>query len=267
MAVNLLVRLAGSREMGVSAGPFLYLNLRLHYPDLEVNTFSCYLARQCNRGGRRCLERLRHIREQAGYSQQDLADESGVSQHTISEIELGRRKPQGRTLRKLAGVLGVEVRDLFKDAHPLAQAPPSPEQPNFNGLLEEERRGDFLQSCRRYVQSRAEHYERRLAEAQEGGFFAGHGGSLILLGEALEEYDELGALLAGHLPDLLFVEDRSDDAVMRAAVEAAAALRPLFKTLERISDRADELAETEAQKAEAAIRREEMRAHTERLSA
>jgi len=148
-----------------------------------------------------------------------------------------------------------------------AQAPPSPEQPSLNGLLEEERRGDFLQSCRRYVQSRAEHYERRLAEAQEGGFFAGHGGSLILLGEALEEYDELGALLAGDLPDLLFVEDRSDDAVMRAAVEAAAALRPLFKTLERISDRADELAETEAQKAEAAIRREEMRAHTERLSA
>ena len=148
-----------------------------------------------------------------------------------------------------------------------AQAPPSPEQPSLNGLLEEERRGDFLQSCRRYVQSRAEHYERRLAEAQEGGFFAGHEGSLILFGEALEEYDELGALLAGDLPDLLFVEDRSDDAVMRAAVEAAAALRPLFKTLERISDRADELAETEAQKAEAAIRREEMRAHTERLSA
>jgi len=59
------------------------------------------------------LERLRHIREQAGYSQQDLADEAGVSQHTISEIELGRRKPQGRTLRKLAEVLGVEVGDFF----------------------------------------------------------------------------------------------------------------------------------------------------------
>jgi len=59
------------------------------------------------------LDRLRHIRVQAGFSQQDLADESGVSQHTISEIELGRRRPQGRTLRKLAGVLGVEVADFF----------------------------------------------------------------------------------------------------------------------------------------------------------
>jgi transcriptional regulator with XRE-family HTH domain len=59
-----------------------------------------------------CLERLRYIREQVGYSQQQLADESGVSQHTISELELGRRKPQGRTLLKLARVLGVEVREL-----------------------------------------------------------------------------------------------------------------------------------------------------------
>jgi transcriptional regulator with XRE-family HTH domain len=59
-----------------------------------------------------CLERLRYIREQAGYSQQQLADESGVSQHTISELEHGRRKPQGRTLLKLARVLGVDVRDL-----------------------------------------------------------------------------------------------------------------------------------------------------------
>jgi len=58
------------------------------------------------------LGRLRRIREQAGYTQQQLADESGVSQHTISELELGRRKPQGRTLRKLAQVLSVDVRDL-----------------------------------------------------------------------------------------------------------------------------------------------------------
>ena len=59
------------------------------------------------------MERLRHIRERAGYSQQRLADDSGVSQHTISEIELGRRKPQGRTLRKLAEALGVSVADLL----------------------------------------------------------------------------------------------------------------------------------------------------------
>ncbi len=68
------------------------------------------------------MESLRHIREQAGYSQQDLADETGVSQHTISEIELGRRKPQGRTLRKLAKALNVKVADLVRgDVRPEAR--------------------------------------------------------------------------------------------------------------------------------------------------
>jgi transcriptional regulator with XRE-family HTH domain len=85
----------------------------LNHLYLEVNTFLCYLARQYNQAWEDRLERLRHIREQAGYSQQDLADDAGVSQHTISEIELGRRKPQGRTLRKLADSLGVEVADFF----------------------------------------------------------------------------------------------------------------------------------------------------------
>src|SRR5215218_10872149 len=81
--------------------------------------------------GRNHLERLRHIREQVGYSQQDLANESGVSQHTISEIELGRRKPQGRTLRKLAKALGVEVADFYGGpTYPLGEAPP-PRQPSF----------------------------------------------------------------------------------------------------------------------------------------
>jgi transcriptional regulator with XRE-family HTH domain len=77
------------------------------------------------------LERLRQIREQAGYSQQELANESGVSQHTISEIELGRRKPQGRTLRKLAATLGVEVGDFF----PKAQSPlPLEDRPRAPGI-------------------------------------------------------------------------------------------------------------------------------------
>jgi transcriptional regulator with XRE-family HTH domain len=94
------------------------------------------------------LESLRHIREQAGYSQQDLADESGVSQHTISELELGRRRPQGRTLRKLAKVLGVEVADLRKDPEsPKAEAPPS-QRSLFNGLEEERRERQTVQDVR-----------------------------------------------------------------------------------------------------------------------
>jgi transcriptional regulator with XRE-family HTH domain len=87
------------------------------------------------------LERLRYAREQVGYSQQELSDKSGVSQHTISEIELGRRKPHGSTLRKLANTLGVEVADLrgVPGRPPLGPAPTS-QQPTLNGELEEERR-------------------------------------------------------------------------------------------------------------------------------
>jgi transcriptional regulator with XRE-family HTH domain len=108
------------------------------------------------------LERLRYIREQAGYSQQNLADESGVSQHTISEIELGRRKPQGRTLRKLAGVLNVEVRDFYGESeYPKGEAPPSL-QPSFNGLLEDERREATYRAWLEFVNRYAERWERQI---------------------------------------------------------------------------------------------------------
>src|SRR5215216_8150582 len=138
MKCPFVVRVPG---VGSTAGPSLYLAYTLNYLNLEVNTFSCYLAQQHNRAREDIrLDELRHIREQAGYSQQDLADESGVSQHTISELELGRRSPQGRTLRKLAKVLGVEVADLREDPDsPKAEAPPW-QQPPLNGLLADERR-------------------------------------------------------------------------------------------------------------------------------
>ncbi len=58
------------------------------------------------------MERLKELRTRKGYSQQELADIANVAQHTVSEIELGRRKPHGRTLRKLATALGVDVEEL-----------------------------------------------------------------------------------------------------------------------------------------------------------
>lgn len=41
-------------------------------------------------------------------SQADLAERSKVSKATIANIELGNRKPIGRTARALAEALGVE---------------------------------------------------------------------------------------------------------------------------------------------------------------
>ncbi len=74
------------------------------------------------------MEQLKELRTRKGYSQQELADLSDVAQHTISEIELGRRKPQGRTLRKMAAALGVEVSDLLEvEERPKGPSPLSAE--------------------------------------------------------------------------------------------------------------------------------------------
>ncbi len=76
------------------------------------------------------MERLKQLRTRKGYSQQELADLAEVAQHTISEIELGRRNPHGRTLRKIAAALGVDIFDLTEEpAAPKGLAPlPEAEQ-------------------------------------------------------------------------------------------------------------------------------------------
>lgn len=53
------------------------------------------------------LARLRYIRERQGLSQADLAERSGVTQATISNLETGRAA-RFVTMRKLAEALGVE---------------------------------------------------------------------------------------------------------------------------------------------------------------
>jgi transcriptional regulator with XRE-family HTH domain len=70
------------------------------------------------------VETLREFRRQKGWSQKDLADESGVGQDTISGIERGLHEPRPSTLRKLAEALDVEVADFFMEpAVPLGEAP------------------------------------------------------------------------------------------------------------------------------------------------
>jgi transcriptional regulator with XRE-family HTH domain len=61
------------------------------------------------------VEILREFRRQKGWSQKDLADESGVGQDTISGIERGQHEPRPSTLRKLAEALDVEVADFFRE--------------------------------------------------------------------------------------------------------------------------------------------------------
>ncbi len=70
------------------------------------------------------MDAVKKIRRRKGWSQKDLAEESGVGQDTISGIESGRHEPRPSTLRKLADALNVEVADFFREpAIPLDEAP------------------------------------------------------------------------------------------------------------------------------------------------
>ena len=65
------------------------------------------------------MEELKRLREEKGWSQTRLAQESGVDRATINQVEGGRRSPTIATLELLASALGAEVADFF----PKAQAP------------------------------------------------------------------------------------------------------------------------------------------------
>jgi transcriptional regulator with XRE-family HTH domain len=59
--------------------------------------------------------KLREIRLDRGYSQEELHRLTGISRDTISRLETGDRpNPHPRTLRKLAEALGVSVGDFRK---------------------------------------------------------------------------------------------------------------------------------------------------------
>lgn len=95
------------------------------------------------------MDRIRRARRRLGLSQEELADASGVSAATIVQVELGNRRPQGRTLRKLAVALGVEVADLLEEeAHPKAESRSSLELSLFNGLEDERRIAINYATCR-----------------------------------------------------------------------------------------------------------------------
>ena len=58
------------------------------------------------------VRRLKELRRLRALSQEELAEESGVGRATISRIERGETGAQGRTLRRLAKALGVDVAEL-----------------------------------------------------------------------------------------------------------------------------------------------------------
>ena len=56
---------------------------------------------------------LREQREKKGYSQEKLAELSGVTRQTIISIESGRYTPSLELALKFAKIFGCRVEDLF----------------------------------------------------------------------------------------------------------------------------------------------------------
>ena len=59
-------------------------------------------------------QRLRELRVERALTLRALAEESGVSFDTINKLELGQRPARLSTIRKLAGALDVEPKELMK---------------------------------------------------------------------------------------------------------------------------------------------------------
>ncbi len=58
---------------------------------------------------------IRLIRQRRGITQTQLAERSGISQHSISKLETGRTQPKPETLEKLASALGVDSPGVLTD--------------------------------------------------------------------------------------------------------------------------------------------------------
>jgi transcriptional regulator with XRE-family HTH domain len=55
------------------------------------------------------------IRKAKGFSQDGLAQRSGLNRSHLFRVETGRQSATVRTLKVIADTLGVRVRDLVKD--------------------------------------------------------------------------------------------------------------------------------------------------------
>ena len=71
-------------------------------------------------------QRLLAIRKSKGFSQELLAEQSGVSLRTIQRVEQGETEPRGHTMQALATALAVPLNALLAAPAPLPPVVPAP---------------------------------------------------------------------------------------------------------------------------------------------
>jgi len=90
-------------------------------------TTPIHAGRRPSPRGRAAKTPLAFFRKKRGMSQDDLAKRTGITQGYLSEIEIGRKSGDVRTLRKLADALKVSLDSLVPE-EPSEQDTPRPAQ-------------------------------------------------------------------------------------------------------------------------------------------
>ena len=62
-------------------------------------------------------KRVRALRKNMGFSQEELVEKTDISSKYLSRVEMGQHFPSIDTLDKLANALKVELKDFFEFAH------------------------------------------------------------------------------------------------------------------------------------------------------
>lgn len=92
-------------------------------------------------------ERIRYFREKKGMTVNKLANEAGVSQSFLRDIELGNKKPTVETLSALCWPLGITLKEFFDDGSPSPRLEDGLEEAIFKLSPEQRKRlADFLNS-------------------------------------------------------------------------------------------------------------------------
>jgi transcriptional regulator with XRE-family HTH domain len=64
---------------------------------------------------RHLAARIKTLRGEKGWSQEDLAERASIQRSYLADIERGGRNPSVRTLVKVANAFRVALKDLFED--------------------------------------------------------------------------------------------------------------------------------------------------------
>ena len=70
-------------------------------------------------------ERIRRLRKEEGFNQEELAGKADVSRAYISDIERGRRSPAYGVVKRIASALGVTIGELEGESEEEIKAKPS----------------------------------------------------------------------------------------------------------------------------------------------